>query len=190
MKRSGLTCTGRGRRPIGWTPWSTPPIPFWTRSFRCRTKGGRGVIELKPYQPVGLEDSSYWEQVGVPARGAELYQCVKEGFDYAVLERLAVVSEFPCRTLAMMVGLSAYAVRQARRHGQWSSMQSDRLFRLARVLYAAQDLFGGDWTQVRHWFVTPQRGLGGGRPIDWLLTEVEARMVLDLIGRIGHGVVI
>lgn len=89
-----------------------------------------------------------------------------------------------------MAGLSGYAVRQARQRGQWSSLQSDQLFRVARVLTAAQGLFGGDWRQGRHWLGAPQRGLGGGRPVDWLLTEVESRMVLDLIGRISHGVAI
>lgn len=146
------------------------------------------MVELKPYQPVVREAPSYWGQVGIPAQGAELYQRVQEGFDYAVLERLAAVSGVPCRTLARIAGLSAYAVRQARRRGQWSSMQSDQLFRVARVLNAAQGLFGGNWGQARHWLGAPQLGLGGGRPVDWLRTGVEAKAVLDLIGGIGEGV--
>ncbi|HBO2993418.1 TPA: DUF2384 domain-containing protein [Pseudomonas aeruginosa] len=148
------------------------------------------MVELKPYQPVVLDAPSYWLHVGIPAQGAELIQQVRRGFDYAVLVRMAETSGFSVRTLASMAGLSAYAVRQARRRGHWSSLQSDGLFRIAQVLYAALGLFGGDWELVRHWLGTPQRGLGGERPVDWLLTEVESRMVLDLIGRISHGVAI
>jgi putative toxin-antitoxin system antitoxin component (TIGR02293 family) len=147
------------------------------------------VIELKPYQPVVREAPNYWGQVGIPALGAELIQQVRRGFDYAVLERLAAVSGFPSQTLAVMAGLSAYAVRQGRRRGQWSSLQSDRLFRVARVLNATLDLFGGDSALARHWLVSPQHGLGGERPVAWLRTEVEAKAVLDLVGRIGAGVV-
>lgn len=148
------------------------------------------MIELKPYQPVVREAPSYWSHLGIPAPGAELIQQVQRGFDYAVLVRLAETSGFPVQRLATMAGLSGYAVRQARRRGQWSSLHSDRLFRIAQVLNAAQGLFGGDWGQARHWLGAPQLGLGGGRPVDWLLTGVESRMVLDLIGRISHGVAI
>ncbi|MFV3305168.1 antitoxin Xre/MbcA/ParS toxin-binding domain-containing protein [Pseudomonas sp. NY15181] len=146
------------------------------------------MIELKPYQPVAREVPSYWRHVGIPAQGAELIQLVRRGFDYAVLVRMAEASGFTVRALAEIAGLSDYAVRQARRRGQWSSMQSDRLFWLARVLDAAQGLFGGDWGKARYWLVTPQHGLGGGRPVEWLRTGVEVKAVLDLIGRIGEGV--
>ncbi|MBM7059338.1 DUF2384 domain-containing protein [Pseudomonas sp. UL073] len=146
------------------------------------------MVELKPYRPVVPEAPSYWRHIGIPPQGAELIQQVRRGFDYAVLVRLAESSGFTTQRLATMAGLSGYAVRQARRRGKWSLLNSDRLFRVACVLHAAQDLFGGDWGPARHWLGAPQLGLGGGRPVDWLLTEVESRMVLDLIERINHGV--
>ncbi|WP_409306797.1 antitoxin Xre/MbcA/ParS toxin-binding domain-containing protein [Pseudomonas putida] len=43
---------------------------------------------------------------------------------------------------------------------------------------------------ARHWLITPQWALKDRRPLDCLLTEVESRVVLELIGQIGHGIAI
>lgn len=146
------------------------------------------MVELISYCPPVPAAPTYWRDIGIPAQGAELIQQVQRGFDYAVLVRLAETSGFTLEGLATMASLSDYAVRQARRRGQWSPLQSDRLFRVACVLNAAQGLFGGDWGQAHLWLRAPQLGLGGGRPVDWLCTAVEAKTVLDLIGRIREGV--
>lgn len=148
------------------------------------------MVELKSYCPPAPAATIYWSDIGIPAHGAELYQCVQQGLEYAVLSRMASISGFSVQTLAAITGLSAYALHRARQCGRWSSMQSDRLIRTARVLHAAQALFGGDWGLARHWLITPQWALKDQRPLDCLLTEVESRVVLDLIGQIGHGIAI
>lgn len=148
------------------------------------------MVESNLYRPAVLEAPSYWSYLGIPESGAELVQSVRQGFDRSVLKRMAAVSGFTVGKLADMAGLSAYALRQAKQCGHWSSMQSDRLFRIAKVLNAVSDLFGGDWELARRWLLDHQKGLGGERPVDWLRTEVETRMVLDLIGRISHAVII
>lgn len=147
------------------------------------------MVEWNPDQPVVLDALGYWSRVGIPASGLELIQHVRRGFDYRVLARLAESSGFSIRTLAAALGVSAYAIRQARRSGRWSSTQSDRLFRAARVLSAAQVLFGGDCTLAHRWLTTSQRGLNEEPPLAWLMTDVEAQAVLDLIGRIDNGLV-
>lgn len=43
---------------------------------------------------------------------------------------------------------------------------------------------------TRHWLVAPQWALKDQRPVDCLLTEVESRVVLELIGQIRHGIAI
>jgi putative toxin-antitoxin system antitoxin component (TIGR02293 family) len=39
-----------------------------------------------------------------------------------------------------------------------------------------------------NWLTNPVRGLGSRRPLDLARTDVGARMVLDLIDRLEHGV--
>ena len=41
---------------------------------------------------------------------------------------------------------------------------------------------------ARQWLTSPQYGLGGAVPLEYAETEVGAREVEDLLGRIEHGV--
>ncbi len=41
---------------------------------------------------------------------------------------------------------------------------------------------------ARRWLTSPQVGLGGAVPLDYAETEVGAREVEDLLGRIEYGV--
>ena len=41
---------------------------------------------------------------------------------------------------------------------------------------------------ARRWLTSPQFGLGGAVPLEYAETEVGAREVEDLLGRIEHGV--
>jgi putative toxin-antitoxin system antitoxin component (TIGR02293 family) len=41
---------------------------------------------------------------------------------------------------------------------------------------------------ARQWLASPQFGLGGAVPLDYAETEIGAREVEDLLGRIEYGV--
>ena len=60
----------------------------------------------------------------------------------------------------------------------------------ATELDMAVALFEGDIAAARKWLQMPQRGLGGETPLDFASTEVGAREVENLIGRLEHGVFI
>ena len=46
----------------------------------------------------------------------------------------------------------------------------------------------GDQEKAIVWLGTPNRALGGDRPLDLLDTDMGARMVEDILGRIAYGV--
>jgi|TARA_R100001143_G_scaffold62609_1_gene66304 putative toxin-antitoxin system antitoxin component (TIGR02293 family) len=145
---------------------------------------------LKPYHPEPLIPASYWSQLGIPCQGVELIEQVREGFVFETLGRLAVVTGFSTQELAEMIGLSHYALRLGRRRGYLSTQHSDRLFRVARVIGAAFDLFDGDRVSANQWLMTRQFGLGGHRPVDMLATYVGYEAVLTLVGRLEYGVLV
>tara|TARA_R110000868_G_scaffold326528_2_gene587535 strand:- start:2688 stop:3134 length:447 start_codon:yes stop_codon:yes gene_type:complete len=145
--------------------------------------------KLKPNCSLSSTPSDFWAQLGVSRQSGELIKQVREGFAFSTLTRLATLSRFSTHELAKMIGLSCYALRHARQLGRLSTLQSDRLVQVARVIGAACDLFEGDQVSANQWLMTAQRGLGGCRPVEMLATGVEVEAVLDLIGRIEHGVV-
>jgi len=90
----------------------------------------------------------------------------------AELDRLAL----PRKTLNHRRGL-----------GRLSPEQSDRLIRLLRVIGLAEETFGTA-TKAHRWLRLPTAALAGNAPIDLLDTEVGARQVETLLGRIAHGI--
>jgi len=65
--------------------------------------------------------------------------------------------------------------------------ESDRTVRMARVYANAVEMIG-DEEKAIEWLSTPNRALGGDKPLDQLDTDTGARAVEDILGRIAYGV--
>jgi putative toxin-antitoxin system antitoxin component (TIGR02293 family) len=68
-----------------------------------------------------------------------------------------------------------------------TAAESDRTVRMARVVAHAVEMIGAREKAIE-WLDTPNRALGGERPLDQLDTDTGARMVEDILGRIAYGV--
>jgi len=66
--------------------------------------------------------------------------------------------------------------------------ESERLLRLALVFEKTVDLFEGNADAARDWLNTSNKALAGESPLAMVETEIGAREVEDLIGRLEHGV--
>ena len=64
---------------------------------------------------------------------------------------------------------------------------SDRLVRMAHIAALAQDVLG-QREKAGRWLQKPNRVLGGSTPLEHLDTELGARQVEQILGRIAHGV--
>jgi putative toxin-antitoxin system antitoxin component (TIGR02293 family) len=62
------------------------------------------------------------------------------------------------------------------------------LFRAARLFGRTLQLFEGDRDAAVEWLTTPQTALGDRVPLDLARTEIGAREVERLVGRLDHGV--
>lgn len=93
------------------------------------------------------------------------------------------------RELAQSIGVSAKTLqRQAKAQAErLNPAQGDRLYRLARLVAIAEEVFE-DQTRAHRWLREPQRGLGNRVPMELLESEAGAREVEDLLGRIEYGV--
>jgi len=65
--------------------------------------------------------------------------------------------------------------------------ESDRAVRFARIFAHAVAMIGEEEKAVQ-WLLTCSRALGGERPLDRRDTDVGAREVEDVAGRIAYGV--
>jgi putative toxin-antitoxin system antitoxin component (TIGR02293 family) len=62
------------------------------------------------------------------------------------------------------------------------------LYRIARVAAQAFAVFGSE-EKAAVWLRRPNRALNGDLPVHLLDTDVGARQVEDILGRIEHGIV-
>jgi putative toxin-antitoxin system antitoxin component (TIGR02293 family) len=72
--------------------------------------------------------------------------------------------------------------------GMLSPPESERLARLASLFDKAVHLFEGDGVSAVNWLRTPSKALRNHAPLSLVETEVGARAVEDLIGRLEYGV--
>ncbi|MFS1436226.1 MULTISPECIES: antitoxin Xre-like helix-turn-helix domain-containing protein [Vibrio] len=144
-------------------------------------------MELQAFKPV-KQPASFWQRVGIPARGVTLYEIVNKGLDYDVFEKLAKHSKVDKKELATAVTIPRATLNRRSKTGRFNKDESDRLYRYAEIFSKTVDLFEGDVIAACEWMKSPVVGLGNRRPIDMVSTTAESEGVLNLIGRLEHGV--
>ena len=91
------------------------------------------------------------------------------------------------KELAASLDLSPRSLQRRRHEGRLPSHESDRLYRLARIIALSKHYLGSE-ELAKRWLKRPNRALGGSRPLELLDTEPGARMVENVLGRIAYGV--
>jgi len=122
------------------------------------------------------------------ASAAELIQQVERGFSYKTLHALESKSGIPSPALAGMAGIPERTLARRKAAGKFTPEESERLLRLSTVFELAVDLFEGDNAAALRWLTAPRKALEGSTPLAYARTEVGAREVEDLIGRLEEGV--
>lgn len=116
----------------------------------------------------------------------DMREAIREGFRPAVVEELMRASGLTLKELAEALDLSPRSLQRRRRTGRLARYESDRLYRLARIV-ALADEFLGDHERAIRWLKRPNRALGGITPVAALDTELGARQVENILGRIAYG---
>jgi putative toxin-antitoxin system antitoxin component (TIGR02293 family) len=115
----------------------------------------------------------------------DLREAIREGFPHAVLQELMRASGLTLKELAGALDLSPRSL-QRRRRGRLARFESDRLYRMARLLALARESLG-DGARASRWLKRTNRALGGVAPLAAIDTELGARQVENLLGRIAYG---
>ena len=129
------------------------------------------------------------ESLGISADSAhELIREVMRGFSYKALAALEANSGVSVQTLAEIIGIPERTLARRKAAGRLAPDESERLLRVSSVFEKAVELFEGDVFSAVQWLATPKRALEKQTPLDYARTEVGAREVENLIGRLEHGV--
>lgn len=117
-----------------------------------------------------------------------LHGRVEAGLSYQALERVRQALDVSTSEFADYIWVSARTLARRREAKRLQPDESDRLLRLTRIVGLALRLFEGELPPTRQWLLTPNAALGGETPVRMATTEVGAREVEHLIGRLEHGI--
>jgi len=119
---------------------------------------------------------------------AALHGRVEAGLSYQALERVRQALDVSTGEFAEFIWVSTRTLARRKESKRLQPDESDRLVRLARIIGLTLRLFEGDLAQARHWLLAPNLALGDEAPVRMATTEVGAREVEHLIGRLEHGI--
>jgi putative toxin-antitoxin system antitoxin component (TIGR02293 family) len=122
-----------------------------------------------------------------PRSGLDWIAVVRGGLPARVLDALAANLKLTRGELAAALGIAERTLARRRKEGVLTPEESAKLLRLARVARRATEVFEKSEAAV-DWLKRPNRALGGERPLDLLDTDIGGENVLDVLGRIEHGV--
>lgn len=129
-----------------------------------------------------------WCSVNLPSPGIELPGVVRRRMPFPSFQLLAEMLCIDEELLGKHMGISSELLSNATVAGFFSVCESRRLYGLIVALQASCELFEGDVQAARSFLQSPLRCFSSKTPLEMLVTEVGASAVIDLIGRLEHGI--
>ena len=117
-----------------------------------------------------------------------LVNYIRQGFPPSAAEKLAQYSGISKAKVASLLGASERTLSRRKKENQpLDSIESDRLYRLARIIARSVEVFE-DADTAKNWLKRPNRALAGVIPLELLDTDIGTQQVDNLLTRIEYGV--
>ena len=118
----------------------------------------------------------------------KLIEELERGLPFKALERLTELSGIALTAIVRAIGIPERTLARRKATGRLAPEESERLLRISSIFERTVDLFEGDIAGAVNWLTTPKKAFDGRLPLDYSRTELGAREVENLIGRLEHGV--
>lgn len=136
-----------------------------------------------PEEGFGVGEGSVLREPEAPY----LINRVRDGLPMAEFHAARQMLGLSEERLAALLGMSRATLHRRKKSGHLDRAESDRLVRYARLFSRATTALGGP-DGARSWLAAPAVAFHGEFPLDYADTEIGAREVEALLGRIEHGV--
>jgi len=127
------------------------------------------------------------EGVSTADAPGEVVARIRKGMPMTEFRTLADWLDMTDEKLAPLVGISRATFHRRRHAGHLEPPESERIVRFGRLMGRAVEVLG-DEPAAREWLKSPAVAFGGETPLSFADTEVGAREVEYLLGRLEHGV--
>ncbi|MFZ0612110.1 MAG: antitoxin Xre/MbcA/ParS toxin-binding domain-containing protein [Desulfobacterales bacterium] len=163
-------------------------VPVTFESFLVWTPSGFRQTDASPGLPEKVSVSEYFQiPAGKRAKSpAELIAALKQGVPVSNFRGLAKAMGITIDDLCEVTGIALRTLRRRKQDGRLTPQESERVYRVTNVFNCAVTVFGGA-VPASSWMREPLVALAGRTPLDYCGTEIGAREVEDILGRIQHG---
>ena len=127
------------------------------------------------------------EEATIEDHPSAVIRRIRKGLPMAEFEALAAWLKVTDEELAPLLGISRATFHRRRKAGHLESPESEKLIRFARLLRRATEVLEEE-EAAREWLKAPAVAFGGESPLSYADTEIGAREVEYLLGRLEHGV--
>jgi len=122
------------------------------------------------------------------AHSIDLIPKIERGFPFAALTNFVSATGLSIPYAAGILGIPERTLARRKKENRLSPDESERLLRMAKLFDDSLSLFEGDREAAINWLRAPKKALRDQSPFHFARTEIGAREVENLIGRIEHGV--
>jgi putative toxin-antitoxin system antitoxin component (TIGR02293 family) len=128
------------------------------------------------------------KSTGVEIRAeGEMEELLRQGLPVSVLGNFRENWGFTIMELAGSLSIpKSTLMRMLERRNRMALADSDRVYRLASILTLAEEAIGNR-EKAQRWLRQPNQVLGNETPLRALETEIGARRVEQVLGRIAYG---
>ena len=112
---------------------------------------------------------------------------IQAGLSFSAVRSLQHALDLPLEKIAAFLGMSRATLHRRKMQGKIARNESEKLVRYQQLVKQAAEVFGNA-DAAREWLTHPQPGLGNAKPVEFAKTEIGAREVENLLGRIEYGV--
>ncbi len=130
----------------------------------------------------------YGASIGIkPQDTTSVIAQIQKGLPIRMFTRLKINLDVTDNLLAGVLGIPVSTLSRRKKGKRFSFEESERIFRIARLFDRAVEVFKSE-ALARKWLKAPAWGLGDVSPLAYAATELGAREVENLLGRIEDGV--
>lgn len=122
-----------------------------------------------------------------PRSARDWIPLARKGLPATAIDSMVRLTRIAQTEFAKALDIPERTMARRKREGVFSSDESAKLIRFARIAERAEEVFE-DQDLAFNWIKTNNSSLDGFTPLSMLDTELGAEIVLDTLGRIEHGV--
>lgn len=130
-----------------------------------------------------------FDSLGIPSDPLGAHLWIVAGVAPSIIHRVAELMSTDVGLICRLAGISRHTVARKLRIGAPLSIsQGARVYGVVQALEAVLSLHRNNTARALSWLHRPAWGLGGVAPATLLTTDMGVQAVVDLVGRIQHGV--